>query len=63
MQLSAQERLALQNLAGKKKGENVDYINIADARSLTEKGLAIRSQQGWTITAAGEAELNTAANE
>ena len=53
------ERLlaTLDNLARKKAGAEVDWINIADARALTELGLAQRSREGWDITAAGAAAL------
>ena len=46
--------VALDNLRCKKSGAIVDWINIADARKLTELGLARRSHQGWEITEAGE---------
>lgn len=48
---------ALRNLRRKKQGEEVPFINIADARALTELGLAERSREGWGITAAGAAFL------
>ncbi len=48
---------ALDNLARKKAGADVDWINIADARALTDRGLAQRSREGWDITAAGLAAL------
>ena len=48
---------ALRNLATKRSGKPVDFINIADARSLSELGLAIRSREGWDITSDGEARL------
>jgi hypothetical protein len=54
MQLSASLRAALENLHQKNSGVTVDWINIADARALTELGLAVRSHQGWTITDAGK---------
>jgi hypothetical protein len=44
---------ALRNLLKKQSGEDVEFINIADARALTELGLAVRTQQGWVITEAG----------
>jgi hypothetical protein len=44
---------ALRNLAQKQTGAPVDFINIGDARALTELGLAARTQQGWEISAAG----------
>jgi len=31
----------------------VDWINIADARALTEQGLARRNRGGWEITTQG----------
>ena len=40
MPLSAQLLAALENLGRKKAGEDVDWINIADARALTDLGLA-----------------------
>jgi hypothetical protein len=48
---------ALENLSRKKAGEDVDWINIADARELTELGLAERNREGWNITAAGMSAL------
>ena len=53
MSLSARLLAALDNLARKKAGQSVDWINIADARELTDLGLAERSREGWKITAAG----------
>ena len=49
--------LALQNLARKGAGEAVGFINIADARVLTDLGLATRSREGWDITALGSSLL------
>ena len=51
--LSAGELAALKNLAAKHAGEEVGWIGIADARSLTERGLADRHGGGWKITPAG----------
>jgi hypothetical protein len=51
------ERRALNNLAGKGEGDIASFLNIADARRLTELGLARRTQQGWEITPAGTAHL------
>lgn len=51
------ERLALKNLAGNGEAEIAAFINIADARRLTDLGLAQRTQQGWEITPAGTAQL------
>lgn len=44
---------ALKNLARKHAGEDVDWINIGDARALTDLGFAERSREGWTITTEG----------
>jgi hypothetical protein len=55
--LTAGQSAALRNLARKKAGNAVDWISIADARALTELGLAMRDRAGWVITAAGEALL------
>lgn len=57
MALSEGQLTALKNLASKRSGKPVDFINIADARALTELGLAIRSREGWEITGEGEALL------
>jgi hypothetical protein len=57
MTLSPRLVAALQNLADKKAGKVVDWINIADARALTDLGLAERSHEGWHITAAGASAL------
>ena len=57
MELSAGQLTALRNLASKQAGGDVDWINIADARALTELGLAERSREGWKITPAGAETL------
>jgi hypothetical protein len=57
MILSARLVAALKNLADKKAGKEVGWINIADARALTDLGLAERSHEGWHITAAGASAL------
>jgi hypothetical protein len=57
MALSAGQFLALSNLARKQAGEDVDWINISDARALTELGLAERNREGWKITDEGAALL------
>lgn len=49
--------MALKNLARKKAGDAVDWINIADARVLTDLGLAERTGGGWVITKEGVAAL------
>jgi hypothetical protein len=56
--LSAPLLAALRNLGRKKAGAAVDWINIADARALTDLGLAERTPGGWVITAAGSAALS-----
>ena len=53
MGLSPGQFTALKNLSRKKAGEQVDWINIGDARALTELGLAERTGAGWVITPAG----------
>lgn len=57
MTLSPGQLVALKNLARKKAGEAVDWINIADARVLTDLGLAERTGGGWVITQDGAAAL------
>ena len=57
MTLSGRLVAALGNLADKKAGKDVGWINIADARALTDLGLAQRSREGWDITAAGVSAL------
>lgn len=57
MALSEDQLRALANLQRKKAGEEVDWVNIAAARALTELGLAERDHVGWRITEAGEAAL------
>jgi hypothetical protein len=48
---------ALHNLARKQTGQEVPFVNISDARVLTELGLAERSREGWDITRQGAALL------
>lgn len=57
MTMSDKELAALHNLADKQAGEDVDWINIADARALTELGLARRNRGGWEITPEGLAVI------
>jgi len=57
MALTEDQLRALANLQRKKAGEEVDWVNIAAARALTELGLAERDHAGWRITDAGEATL------
>ena len=56
-ELSGGELEAQRNLARKGAGESVGFVNIADARRLTERGLAERSREGWDITALGSSVL------
>ena len=56
--ISDSEMAALHNLADKQAGKDVDWIYIADARALTELGLARRNRGGWEITPQGLALLN-----
>ena len=53
MTISDREMAALVNLADKQAGKDVGWINIADARALTDLGLARRSRGGWDITPEG----------
>lgn len=57
MSLTPGQRLALVNLKRKAAGETVDWINISDARALTDLGFAEREPAGWKITAEGAAAL------
>lgn len=57
MGISDKELRALHNLADKQQGQDVDWINIADARALTELGLARRTRGGWEITPEGLAMI------
>ena len=59
MELTPDERQALQNLARKAGGEEVGWVNIAAARALADKGLAERDRQGWHINSQGTAWLQT----
>src|SRR5439155_1201922 len=56
--LSDGELHALRNLLRKKNGEEVPFVNISDARTLTDLGLASRSREGWDITPSGVARLS-----
>ena len=57
--LTAGQLEALRNLDEKRAGAVTAFVNISDARRLTELGLASRSRQGWDITEAGAAYLQT----
>lgn len=57
--LTPSEAAALRNLADKKSGSVTAFVKIADARRLTDLGLAERSRQGWDITAAGATFLTS----
>jgi hypothetical protein len=63
MPLSEGQLTALRNLSLKRAGKPVDFINIADARALTDLGLAVRSREGWEITSEGEALLAATPND
>jgi len=60
MLLTEGQLVALENLALKQAGKPVDWINISDARSLTDLGLAERGREGWTITPQGVEALQIA---
>ena len=50
---------ALHGLVRKKAGAEVGFISIADARALTELGLARRAPiGGWEVTPEGEALIS-----
>ncbi len=53
MDLTDGQLTALRNLGHKRDGESVAFINISDARQLTELGLAERTREGWDITPSG----------
>ncbi len=57
MTLSDGQLGALRNLLQKKAGAAVGWIGIAEARGLTDLGLAARTAAGWRITPAGEETL------
>ena len=57
MALTPGQFTALSNLQRKKAGEVVEWINISDARALTDLGFAERTGAGWVITAAGTTVL------
>jgi len=59
--LSPGQLHALQNLARKRDGKSVPFINIADARTLTDLGYAERGREGWGITPQGAALLDSGA--
>lgn len=51
--LTPSETTALRHLAERASGSSSIFVKIMDARALTERGLARRSDQGWDITKAG----------
>ena len=57
MTLSPGQLDTLRNLSRKKAGAAVGWVAIAEARELTERGLAARNRSGWEITPDGEATL------
>ena len=62
MTISDKQLRSLHNLADKQAGQDVDWINIADARALTELGLARRNRGGWEITPEGLALIKDHSN-
>ena len=56
-ELTGGELETLQHMADKKAGGVAPFMNIRNARALTELGLAERSREGWDITPAGLATL------
>ena len=58
MTLSPAQLDTLRNLSRKKAGDVVGWVAIAEARELTELGLAARNRSGWEITAEGEVALD-----
>jgi hypothetical protein len=59
IKLTDEQLVALRNLDRKRNGEDVAFINIADARALTEAGLAVRQASGWRINDRGIALLQS----
>ncbi len=57
--LTDEQLAALRNLDRKRNGEDVDFINIADARALTDAGFAVRQASGWRINDRGVALLQS----
>lgn len=57
------QRNALSELARKKSGGEIGFMNIADARSLTDLGLARRAPSGWEITEEGAALIGGETSE
>jgi len=57
--LTDEQLAALRNLDRKRNGEDVAFINIADARALTEAGFAVRQASGWQINDRGMALLQS----
>ena len=57
MRLSTAQLDTLRNLSRKKAGGTVGWVAIAEARALTDLGLAERNRSGWQITEEGEALL------
>jgi len=61
MKLTRDQRIALHNLADKEAGQSVGWINISDAQTLTDLGLARRNRGGWEITLEGAALIENQA--
>ena len=55
--LSEDQLHALRNLSRKQAGEEVDWISISSARTLTDLGYAERNAAGWIISPQGSTLL------
>ena len=63
MELTPGERIALENLTRKAIGEDLGWINIANARALAERGLCARDRQGWRVSDEGKRMVGEIASE
>ena len=53
MDLTDGQLAALRNLGHKHDGDHVGFINISDARQLTELAPGRTAREGWDITPSG----------
>jgi hypothetical protein len=60
MDLTHDELATLKALLAVDEGAAAKFVNINVAQALTERGLAIRTRQGWTITPEGKSRLRGA---
>jgi hypothetical protein len=60
MTLTNGQLTALRIMVERAQLKDTDFLNIADAQSLTTLGLAQRSRDGWTLTPAGARALSEA---